>query len=65
MRWVTNPHQFRAKTRMPNFMFKPEEGEAIALAVLALGNAWHGRVDRAPRRDILSGLLGDVLHVLV
>ncbi len=30
VRWVTNPHQFRPQTRMPNFMFKPDEAEAVA-----------------------------------
>ena len=29
VRWVTNPHLFHAKTRMPNFMFQPAEAEAI------------------------------------
>lgn len=29
VRWVTNPHLFHAKTRMPNFMFQPNEAEAI------------------------------------
>ncbi|MFQ5665696.1 MAG: c-type cytochrome [Candidatus Binatia bacterium] len=30
VRWVTNPHQFHPKTRMPNFMFKPAQAQAIA-----------------------------------
>ncbi len=34
VRWVTNPHQYRPKTRMPNFMFKPDEAEAIAAYLL-------------------------------
>lgn len=34
VRWVTNPHEFHPKTRMPNFMFKPEEATAIAAYLL-------------------------------
>lgn len=34
VRWVTNPHEFRPKTRMPNFMFKPDEAEAVAAYLL-------------------------------
>lgn len=34
VRWVTNPHEFRAKTRMPNFMFSAEEAEAVAAYLL-------------------------------
>ena len=30
VRWVTNPHIFRPHTRMPNFMFSPEQATAIA-----------------------------------
>lgn len=30
VRWVTNPHEYRPGTRMPNFLFKKEEAEAIA-----------------------------------
>jgi mono/diheme cytochrome c family protein len=30
VRWITNPHKFRLHTRMPNFMFKPEQATAIA-----------------------------------
>ena len=34
VRWVTNPHEFRPKTRMPNFMFKPDEAVAVAAYLL-------------------------------
>ncbi|HYD50308.1 MAG TPA: c-type cytochrome [Terriglobales bacterium] len=34
-RWVSNPHQYRPNTRMPNFLFTPEQGEAIAAFLLA------------------------------
>ncbi len=30
VRWVTNPHEFRPHTRMPNFMFSGEQATAIA-----------------------------------
>src|SRR5438105_5650815 len=29
VRWVTNPHQFRPHTRMPNFMFSRDQAVAI------------------------------------
>jgi mono/diheme cytochrome c family protein len=30
VRWVENPHNFRPRTRMPNFEFKPDEALAIS-----------------------------------
>jgi mono/diheme cytochrome c family protein len=30
VRWVENPHNFRPRTRMPNFEFKPDEALAVA-----------------------------------
>lgn len=39
VRWVTNPHEFRVKTRMPNFMFKPAEAEAIVAYLLDVSKA--------------------------
>lgn len=30
VRWITNPHQFRPHTRMPNFMFSRDQAVAIA-----------------------------------
>src|SRR5262249_29573531 len=30
VRWVTNPHEFRPHTRMPNFMFSRDEATDIA-----------------------------------
>ena len=33
-RWVTNPHEYRPKTKMPNFLFAPEQGTAIAAYLL-------------------------------
>ena len=42
--WVTNPHQFRPQTRMPQFFFTQAEGEAIAAYLLdasqEAGQAW-------------------------
>jgi mono/diheme cytochrome c family protein len=35
VRWVTNPHQFRPRTRMPNFMFDQTEAVQIAAFLLA------------------------------
>jgi mono/diheme cytochrome c family protein len=32
--WVTNPHVYRPKTRMPNFMFERDQAEAIAAYLL-------------------------------
>jgi mono/diheme cytochrome c family protein len=34
VRWVTNPHQFRPSTKMPNFLFTPEQGTAIGAYLL-------------------------------
>src|SRR5690606_6354459 len=34
-RWVTNPHEYRPNTRMPNFLFEPEQGQAIAAFLLS------------------------------
>jgi mono/diheme cytochrome c family protein len=33
-RWVTNPHQFRPSTKMPNILFAPEQGTAVAAYLL-------------------------------
>ncbi len=30
VRWIKNPHEFRARTRMPNFMFNDEQATDIA-----------------------------------
>lgn len=35
VRWVTNPHEFRPKTRMPNFLFDAEQGTKIAAYLLS------------------------------
>jgi mono/diheme cytochrome c family protein len=35
VRWVTNPHEFRPHTRMPNFLFKEDEAVAITAYLLA------------------------------
>jgi len=44
VRWVTNPHQYRPKTRMPNFMFSQDEAVAVASYLLeaskAEGDQW-------------------------
>jgi mono/diheme cytochrome c family protein len=34
VRWITNPHAYRPKTRMPNFLFKPEDATAAAAYLL-------------------------------
>jgi mono/diheme cytochrome c family protein len=36
VRWITNPHEFRPRTRMPNFMFKPEQAEKITAYLLSV-----------------------------
>jgi mono/diheme cytochrome c family protein len=33
VRWITNPHKFHPHTRMPNFMFTPEQATEIAAYV--------------------------------
>jgi len=33
-RWVTNPHEFRPSTKMPNFLLTPEQGTAVAAYIL-------------------------------
>jgi len=35
VRWVTNPHEFRPRTRMPNFMFSEEQAVQIAAYLLS------------------------------
>ena len=39
VRWVTNPHQYRPKTRMPNFMFNQDEAVAVAAYLLEASKA--------------------------
>jgi mono/diheme cytochrome c family protein len=34
LRWVTNPHQFRPNTKMPNFLFTSEQGTAVGAYLL-------------------------------
>src|SRR5207237_301068 len=36
VRWITNPHAFRPRTRMPNFMF--DEDQAVAIAAFLLSD---------------------------
>ncbi len=36
VRWVTNPHEIRPNTRMPNFLLKKEEAEAVAGYLLSV-----------------------------
>jgi mono/diheme cytochrome c family protein len=33
--WITNPHEVRPRTRMPNFMFSPEQAEKITAYLLS------------------------------
>lgn len=35
VRWITNPHLYRPRTRMPNFMFTPEQAEKITAYLLS------------------------------
>jgi mono/diheme cytochrome c family protein len=35
VRWITNPHEYRPRTRMPNFMFTPEQAEKITAYLLS------------------------------
>ncbi len=35
VRWITNPHEFRPKTKMPNFLFKQDEAVAVAAYLLS------------------------------
>ncbi len=43
-RWVTNPHDYRPHTRMPNFMFDDDDGTAVAAYLLSVSaeesSAW-------------------------
>ncbi len=45
VRWITNPHQVRPRTRMPNFMFTPEQAEQVTAFILSASKepsaAWH------------------------
>src|SRR3989449_11151614 len=36
VRWITNPHAFRPRTRMPNFMFDEDQATQIAAFVLSV-----------------------------
>ena len=44
VRWVENPHKFRARTRMPNFLLKPDEALAISSYIWSVakddGDKW-------------------------
>jgi len=44
VRWVTNPHEYRPKTRMPNFMFKQDEAVAVAAYLLDASKSESGAV---------------------
>jgi mono/diheme cytochrome c family protein len=46
VRWVKNPHEFRPRTKMPNFMFNDEQ--AVAISAYLLGNT------RAPSDEWLA-----------
>jgi mono/diheme cytochrome c family protein len=37
VRWIRNPHEFRPRTKMPNFLF--EEDQAVAIAAFLLAGA--------------------------
>jgi hypothetical protein len=57
VRWVHNPHEFRPRTRMPNFMFSDQQATQIAAFLLAATKdnsaAWvneHPAARRAERR---------------
>ena len=63
VRWITNPHEFRPRTRMPNFMFSPEQAEKITAYLLSTTkeperavargqprSGHHARAPSSPRR---------------
>jgi mono/diheme cytochrome c family protein len=39
VRWISNPHEFRPRTRMPNFQFSEDQAVQIAAYVLAQSKA--------------------------
>jgi mono/diheme cytochrome c family protein len=39
VRWIKNPHEFRPRTRMPNFMFSEDQATAIAAYLLSTSHA--------------------------
>jgi mono/diheme cytochrome c family protein len=43
VRWITNPHAVRPRTRMPNFMF--EEGQAVQIAAYLLSDTQQPSVE--------------------
>src|SRR6185436_12413994 len=56
VRWVHNPHEFRPRTRMPNFMFSDQQATQIAAFLLAATKdnsaAW---VNEHPAPDVPTG----------
>jgi len=54
VRWVTNPHEFRPSTRMPNFLFKQDEAEAIAGYLLSVSK--EGSQEWLAARPLPSGI---------
>jgi mono/diheme cytochrome c family protein len=55
VRWIENPHAFRARTRMPNFLFDREQAVSIASYLLtktrAESEAWSASHDAVPAID--------------
>jgi len=51
VRWIENPHEFRPRTRMPNFMLSEEQAVAVAAFILDRSGedsaAW--KAEHAPR----------------
>jgi mono/diheme cytochrome c family protein len=65
VRWIENPHVFRPRTRMPNFMF--EEGQAVQIAAFLLSTThqpsdeWRKAAAPAPAADAALAARGKVL----
>jgi mono/diheme cytochrome c family protein len=56
VRWIRNPHEFRPRTRMPNFLFDEAQAEAIAAYILSTSQepseAW---LESHPAVPVTSG----------
>ena len=56
VRWITNPHEIRPRTRMPNFMFTPEQAEQITAYLLDVTKAPSRSGSPAIRTRTSSGM---------
>ena len=56
VRWITNPHEFRPRTRMPNFMFEKYESRRTTVQIAAyLLSTYEGAERRVARRHPAPG----------